>query len=206
MADRKDGDRVRTAGTVLIGVGVGMWVIYAVGRYVLGWNITDRDFLPYHLITILPGMVLRYHRFFFEELPAGFLRGESKPRDLDRSTEARRTFFKALIIVNNFVHDLFTGLWASSLLVIYFLDKRARAPQGLLISPALHDVMRMLFWLGVISMAVIVASGGLRLLYYRTETAGEDEKIKKDLLIIKHVLFTFVFIGGTYFSYLHAFS
>jgi putative copper export protein len=112
---------------------------------------------------------------------------------------------KALIIINNFIHDLFTGLWASSLLVVYLLDAKARSPEGLLISPALHDVMRAFFWIGVGSIAVIFASGGLRLLYYRTEIA-ENGKLKKELLIVKHVLFTFIFIGGTYFAYLHSFS
>jgi len=49
-------------GNVLIIVGVGMWGVYAVGRYLLGWDITDREFLPYHLATIMPGMLLRYYR------------------------------------------------------------------------------------------------------------------------------------------------
>lgn len=63
--NRMDRDRLQVVGTVLIIVGVSMWVVYAVGRYLMGWNVTDRQFLPYHLATIIPGMLLRYHRFFF---------------------------------------------------------------------------------------------------------------------------------------------
>ncbi len=66
-------DRLEVVGTVLIVVGVSMWGVYAVGRYLIGWDITDREFLPYHLATILPGMLLRYYRpvlgFFKKWLP-----------------------------------------------------------------------------------------------------------------------------------------
>ena len=65
MVDDKKRDRIRDAGTVLVAIGIGMWGVYAVGKYGLGWNVTDRDFLPYHLAIIIPGMLLRHHRFFF---------------------------------------------------------------------------------------------------------------------------------------------
>jgi hypothetical protein len=209
MTDRKGKDWVQTLGTVLVGVGVSMWIIYAVGRYLLGWNITDREFLPYHLATILPGMILRYHHFFFEDLPRRFSRDKGKAAHADTGMELAENkgmFFKALVVVNNFVHDLFTGLWASSILVIYLLDRKTHSVEGSLISPALHDVMRTFFWLGIASIALILATGGARLLYYRTEVIGGDREIKRTLLIVKHVLFMFVFIGGTYYAYLQAFS
>jgi putative copper export protein len=113
---------------------------------------------------------------------------------------------KALIVVNNFVHDLFTGLWASSLLVIVLLNRKAKVPDSALVADSLHAVMRIFFWIGVASIAVIVVSGSLRMLYYRSGISAEDEKIKKELLIVKHVFFTFAFIGGTYLAYVYAFS
>ena len=58
-------DWIKNLGTVLIIIGVAMWGVYAIGRYLIGWDVTDRLFLPYHLATIIPGMLLRYHRFFF---------------------------------------------------------------------------------------------------------------------------------------------
>lgn len=56
-------------GNILIFVGVSMWGVYAVGKYFLGWDITDRQLLPYHLMMIIPGMLLRHYsgilaRFF----------------------------------------------------------------------------------------------------------------------------------------------
>jgi hypothetical protein len=207
MADRRDW--VRNTGTILIGVGVSMWIIYAVGRYLLSWDITDRDFLPYHLITILPGMVLRYHRFFFFTLPEWFIRGKekssAKPPEAPVS-ENQNTFLKTLIVVNNFIHDFFTGLWASTLLVIYLLHRKIHSLAGMFDPAVLREVMRFFFWLGVASIVFILLTGGFRLLYYRTESIGGDREIKKNLLIIKHVLLVFVFIGGTYLAYLYTFS
>jgi len=48
-------------GNILIFVGVSMWGVYAVGKYLLGWDITDRQVLPYHLMMIIPGMILRHY-------------------------------------------------------------------------------------------------------------------------------------------------
>jgi len=51
-------------GNVLIFVGVSMWGVYAVGKYLLGWDISDRQVLPYHLMMIIPGMMLRHYSGF----------------------------------------------------------------------------------------------------------------------------------------------
>ena len=75
-----DRDRLQVVGTVLIIVGVSMWVVYAVGRYLMGWDVTDRQFLPYHLATIIPGMLFRYHQFFFGGLRKRFKKGQSSNR------------------------------------------------------------------------------------------------------------------------------
>ena len=47
-------------GNVLVVIGVSMWGLYAVGKYLLGWDITGRQFLSYHLAMIIPGMMLRH--------------------------------------------------------------------------------------------------------------------------------------------------
>lgn len=81
MVDDKKRDRIRDAGTVLVAIGIGMWGVYAIGKYGLGWNVTDRDFLPYHLAIIIPGMMLRYHGFYRNLMKRLFLlRDENKKR------------------------------------------------------------------------------------------------------------------------------
>ena len=57
-----DRDRVQIVGAVLVILGLSVWGVYVVERYFLNMDVTDREFLPYHLITIIPGMILWQHR------------------------------------------------------------------------------------------------------------------------------------------------
>ena len=51
-----------------------VWMVYAVLHYGLGWKVTVLRFLPFHLAGVVPGMLLRHHRFFRRVLQS-FLRG-----------------------------------------------------------------------------------------------------------------------------------
>lgn len=110
---------------------------------------------------------------------------------------------KAFFIINNFTHDLFTGLWTSSILVIYLLNKRANAQA--LVAAELHDIIKVFFWLGIVSIAFILGTGWIRYIYYKPAHDG-SEGIRKSLLIFKHLLFTAVFIGGTFLAYRWTFN
>lgn len=46
-------------GNVLFYIGGTVWVIYAVVKYLLGWDVSVRQFLPYHLVAIIPGVLLK---------------------------------------------------------------------------------------------------------------------------------------------------
>jgi hypothetical protein len=46
-------------GIVLFYIGGAVWVVYAVGKYLLGWDVSVRQFLPYHLVAIIPGVLLK---------------------------------------------------------------------------------------------------------------------------------------------------
>lgn len=56
---------MKRLGTVLFYLGGVVWVVYTVARYVLGWDVTVRQFLPYHLAAIIPGVVLKYGCRFY---------------------------------------------------------------------------------------------------------------------------------------------
>lgn len=109
---------------------------------------------------------------------------------------------KALLIINNFAHDLFTGLWTSSVLVVYLLRERAHAQTQL--AAELHDIVKLFFWIGILSIAIILGTGLIRFIYYRPAEDG-SETIKKGLLIFKHLLFGAVFAGATFLAYRWAF-
>ena len=110
-----------------------------------------------------------------------------------------------LIIINNFVHDLFTGLWISTVLVIYLLGRKAGFAQGTSLATSLQEVMKVFFWLGVFSILVIIITGIFRLREYRSKNSGASEPIKNKLLILKHILLGGVFLAGTYLAYIRAF-
>jgi hypothetical protein len=46
-------------GNILFYIGGAVWVIYAVVRYLLGWDVSLRQFLPFHLMAVIPGVLLK---------------------------------------------------------------------------------------------------------------------------------------------------
>jgi hypothetical protein len=64
IVDKEKKDRFRTTGTVLVIAGVAVWIVYVIVRYGMGYDVTGRQFLPYHLAGVVPGAVLRRHQFF----------------------------------------------------------------------------------------------------------------------------------------------
>ncbi len=109
-----------------------------------------------------------------------------------------------LIIINNFLHDMFTGMWASALIVIYLLRRQIPLVHG--IPPeTFRDIIKVFFWLGIFSLIVIVFTGIIRIFYYRGINDMAIEIVKKKILIIKHVLLGIIFVAGTYLAYSYAF-
>ena len=46
-------------GNVLFYTGGAVWLVYAVVKYLLGWDVSVRQFLPFHLVAIIPGILLK---------------------------------------------------------------------------------------------------------------------------------------------------
>lgn len=63
MADEAR-DLLSSLGTVLVVLGVAVWGVYTILRWGMAWDVTGRQFLPYHLAGVVPGMILRRRRFF----------------------------------------------------------------------------------------------------------------------------------------------
>ena len=62
--DKRENDALKGVGNVLIALGVAVWGCYAAARYGLKYNVHGIAFLPYHLAGVIPGFILRRHRFF----------------------------------------------------------------------------------------------------------------------------------------------
>ena len=46
-------------GNVLFSIGGAVWLVYAVVKYLLGWDVNLRQFLPYHLVAVISGVLLK---------------------------------------------------------------------------------------------------------------------------------------------------
>ena len=112
---------------------------------------------------------------------------------------------KYLIIINNFVHDLFTGMWVSALAAIFLLENKKSYLQGTA-AEALRDIMKFFFALGIFSLAVVIITGIFRSVYYKQEENKNIAMVKKRALVFKHILLGSLFILGTWFAYIYAFN
>lgn len=52
-------ESIAKTGTVLFYFGGAVWIIYALVKYLLGWDVSLRQFLPYHLAMVIPGVILK---------------------------------------------------------------------------------------------------------------------------------------------------
>ena len=50
---------IARTGSVLFYLGGAVWILYALVKYLLGWDVLLRQFLPYHLAAIIPGVILK---------------------------------------------------------------------------------------------------------------------------------------------------
>ncbi len=109
-----------------------------------------------------------------------------------------------LILLNNFCHDLFTGLWFGSFVTLYVLREKTAG-----ISSAevwLVELNSFFFNLCMTSLFLICLTGYFRFLYSRGGGADLVEqatgKLKKQMLIVKHAVLGTSFLGGSLFAYL----
>jgi len=61
---------MRRFGTILFYLGGAVWILYAVVRYGFDWDVTIRQFLPYHLAAVIPGVLLKHGYGIYERFLA----------------------------------------------------------------------------------------------------------------------------------------
>jgi len=96
-----------------------------------------------------------------------------------------------LILINDFCHDLFTGLWFGSFVTLIVLRNKVGDP---VLLGELNYLFTILFLSALIA---IMLSGIFRFFYYRDWDSKEMAGIKKRLLKIKHALLGGSMVGGT---------
>ncbi len=103
-----------------------------------------------------------------------------------------------LTILNAFVHDVATGTWIGTLVLLTILHGETQKPAWLLAGPLVPELERKFLVLTWVSLAVIVLTGVVRMVTWKVfGWTGDVERDRIRLLKIKHALLGIVFVAGT---------
>jgi putative copper export protein len=106
---------------------------------------------------------------------------------------------KIISIVIGFFHDFAAGCWAATLLAVYWLNKHPLPsdPGGIVLG-----MKKNFFYFGVACAILVFATGAGRTFTYVTDVFGKDaEKMRRTMLIVKHIVLLVIFGTGTYWQY-----
>jgi hypothetical protein len=102
-----------------------------------------------------------------------------------------------LVVVNNFIHDVTTGLWLACFFLAFYINQRWAGKFDLI-----SEIQEFLFVTSLAALSIIGLTGIVRRKTYTAYLYGVDLEVKrKGLLIIKHILFAFIALGGTWILY-----
>jgi putative copper export protein len=106
-----------------------------------------------------------------------------------------------LTILNAFVHDVATGTWIGTLVLLTILHRETRQPgwEGAsAVVPGLERKFLVLTW---VSLGVIIATGVVRMFTWKVfGWTGDMERDRIQLLKVKHALLGIVFAAGTVYQ------
>ena len=106
---------------------------------------------------------------------------------------------KALTIFIGFIHDWAAGCWAATVLAIYWLQRQSVPVE---MSGIIFGLKKQLFYAGLICVTLVFATGAGRTFTYVEDVYGQDaEKVRRKMLIIKHVVLLTVFGSGIFWQY-----
>lgn len=104
---------------------------------------------------------------------------------------------KSAIVLNGFIHDFAAGYWLAAIIAIVTLHRNHTATPA--VTAIVNPVERLFFWQSVGAMVIILATGAGRTFTYVENWYGADaEKVRRRMLIIKHLILIAAF-GLGYF-------
>jgi hypothetical protein len=103
-----------------------------------------------------------------------------------------------LTILNAFVHDVATGTWLSTLLLLSLLHRETQAPSWAMAASLVPPLERKFLVLTWVSLGVILATGVVRMLTWKVfGWTGDMEASRIRLLKAKHAVLGIAFAAGT---------
>ena len=111
---------------------------------------------------------------------------------------------RVFTIFIGFIHDFVAGCWVAAMLAIYWLGKQ---PVSYELSGVISGVQKQFFYLGIVCVLVVFATGAGRTFTYVSDIYGEDmEKMRRKILIGKHIILFIIFGLGIYWQYTMVFK
>lgn len=102
-------------------------------------------------------------------------------------------------ILNGFVHDFAAGIWLAAAAAIVLIH-RMHQGHPVEIVAILNHLERIFFWTSVAAMLVIFATGAGRTFTYVENWYGPDaERVRRRMLIVKHIVLFAAFGAGYLF-------
>jgi hypothetical protein len=103
-----------------------------------------------------------------------------------------------LTVFNAFFHDVATGTWLSTLVLLSLLHREARSAAWAGAAKLVPPLEAKFLWLTWISLGAIIATGVIRVLTWKLfGWTGDVEASRIRLLKVKHALLGVAFIAGT---------
>jgi putative copper export protein len=107
---------------------------------------------------------------------------------------------KGLTIFIGFLHDFAAGIWLATVLAVWWLDRVTDV--GL--QNALTGLKKEFFYIGLVCVAIVFLAGMGRTFVYAHigDVYGKEaEKLRRRMLIFKHIILLAVFGSGIYWQY-----
>lgn len=105
---------------------------------------------------------------------------------------------KTVIVLNGFIHDFAAGYWLAAIVAIVALHHMHL--RHFEVTGILNGIERLFFWQSVVAMLFILATGAGRTFTYVDNWYGPDaEKVRRRMLIMKHVILLAAFGAGYLF-------
>jgi uncharacterized membrane protein len=103
-----------------------------------------------------------------------------------------------LTILNAFVHDVATGTWIGSLVLLSILHAQVSAPEWAAAQGLVRPLAGKFMWVTWVSLVVIVLTGVVRMVTWKVfGWTGDVARDRIRLLKVKHAILGVVFLAGT---------
>lgn len=111
---------------------------------------------------------------------------------------------KSLVILNGFVHDFAAGIWLAAIATIALLHRAHSAHPE--VTGVINGLEGFFFWASIVAMVCIMATGAGRTFTYVENWYGPDaERLRRKMLLVKHVILFILFGAGYAFVYVKVF-